>query len=247
MEERENASENEVKSEELTVTEQAAIDSARQAKRMKKRIIIVFLAMILFAVIYFTVSSIITQVKEKQEEETSYRPNTIIFYEADYEYNIMKDKDYLDLDRRPYLCDEANGVTVSVEEDQLDKQDEGFRLLYDMVQCIIRGDHEGYNALFSENYYAVEDNIPEDGFTMQQVYDIKFTKKRISEHTDGGINYTQYEYEVEYKIRKNNGTFRTDIGSDAARTQYFVISDSTKVDGEQTVLIDRILGYNVKQ
>ena len=247
MEERENASENEVKSEELTVTEQAAIDSARQTKRMKRRIIIVFLAMILFAVIYFTVSSIITQVKEKQEEETSYRPNTIIFYEADYEYNIMKDKDYLALDRRPYLCDEANGVTVSVEEDQLDKQDEGFRLLYDMVQCIIRGDHEGYNALFSENYYAVEDNIPEDGFTMQQVYDIKFTKKRISEHTDGGINYTQYEYEVEYKIRKNNGTFRTDIGSDAARTQYFVISDSTKVDGEQTVLIDRILGYNVKQ
>ena len=246
MEERKNPIENEVETETLTDIEQAAIDSARHTKKMKKRIIIVFAAMILFAVIYFAVSSIITQVKEKQDEETSYRPNTIIFYEADYDYNIMNDKGYLALDRRPYLCDEANGVTISVEEDQIDKQDEGFRLLCDMVQCIIRGDHEGYNALFSENYYAVEDNIPEDGFTMQQVYDIKFTKKRISEHTEGDISYTQYEYEVEYKIRKNNGTFRTDIGSDAARTQYFVISDSTKVDGKQVVLIDRILNYNVK-
>ena len=247
MDERENTSENEAVSTELSDIDQAAIDSARHAKKMKKRVIIVFLAMIAFAVLYFAISAIVAEVQRQKDEDTDYRPNTIIFHQADYDYDIMKDKDYLKLDRRAYLCDEATGVTISVEGDELSKQDAGFLLLYEMVQCIIRGDHEGYNALFSENYYAVEENLPEEEFTMQQVYDIKFTKVRVSEHNDSGISYTQYEYEVEYKIRKNNGTFRTDIGSDAARTQYFVMSDSTKVDGEQVVLIDRILGYNVKQ
>ena len=247
MDEREDLTEDQAHDIELSDIEQAAVDSALHAKKMKKRVIIVFAAMLAFAILYFAVSAIVAEVQRQKEEDTGYRPNTIIFHNADYDYNILKDKDYLALDRRPYFCDEATGVTISIEDEELSKQDAGFRLLYDMVQCIIKGDNKGYNALFSSNYYAVEENLPEEEFTMQQIYDIKFTKVRISEQTDGEINYTQYEYEVEYKIRKNNGTFRTDIGSDAARTQYFVMSDSTKVNGEQVVLIDRILGYNVKQ
>jgi hypothetical protein len=52
--------------------------------------------------------------------------------------------------------------------------------------------------------------------------------------------YTQYEYEVEYKIRLNDGTFRTDIGHDESKKQYFILSDSVSDD----VLIDQILDYN---
>jgi hypothetical protein len=47
---------------------------------------------------------------------------------------------------------------------------------------------------------------------------------------------------VEYRIRNNNGTFRTDIGHDESRKQYFVLSDSTSRD----VLIDQILGYKYR-
>lgn len=241
MEERENMTENTVE------LQDAARESAAHAAKIRKRIIIVFAIMLAFALLYFVVSYIVASIQEKDEDDGGYRPNTIIFHKIDYEYDILKDKDYLALDRRPYLSDASTGVTVSVSEKDLATQDEGFKLLYEMIQCIIRGDHEGYNALFSENYYSVEENAPEDEFTMQQIYDIKFTRIKVSEHTEGEIHYTQYEYEVEYKIRKNNGTFRTDIGSDASRTQYFVMSDSTVINGEQTVLIDRILKYNVKQ
>lgn len=238
MEEKENLNE------ELAGTD-AVTESAVHASKMKKRILIVFAAMLAFAVLYFAVATLVSNMqKDKADENETYRPNTIIFHEADYEYNILKDKDYLALDRTPYLCDESTGVMVSVNEDDIENQDDGFKLLCKMINCIIRGDHEGYNALFSSNYYAVEDNLPEDEFTMQQVYGIKFTRVRKSEHTENGVTYVQYEYEVEYKIRKNNGTFRTDIGSDASRKQYFVMSDSTFVNGRQVMLIDRIIGYN---
>jgi hypothetical protein len=201
--------------------------------------------MLAFAVMYFAVTSLVSKMQnDKAKEDETYRPNTIIFHEADYDYNILKDSEYLSLDRRPYLCDESTGVTVSVNEDDIETQDDGFKLLCKMINCIIRGDHKGYNALFSSNYYAVEENLPEEEFTMQQVYDIKLTRVRKSEHTEKGVTYVQYEYVVEYKIRKNNGTFRTDIGSDASRKQYFVMSDSTFVNGRQVMLIDRIIGYN---
>jgi hypothetical protein len=106
------------------------------------------------------------------------------------------------------------------------------------INAVIAGDADALNALFSENYFA--NHEPEPPFTMQRLYDIKLTK--INETLVQGEKgkYTQYEYEVEYKIRLNDGTFRTDIGHDESKKQYFVLSDS--VTGE--VLIDQILEYN---
>ena len=52
------------------------------------------------------------------------------------------------------------------------------------------------------------------------------------ESLDGGE--TRYTYALEYKIHKNNGTFRNDIGEDQ-KTQYIVITDR-----EGTLKIDAI-------
>ena len=38
-------------------------------------------------------------------------------------------------------------------------------------------------------------------------------------------NYTKYNYRLEYMIRQNNGTFRTDVGSDATLVQYITVSE----------------------
>ena len=75
---------------------------------------------------------------------------------------------------------------------------------------------------------------------MQQLYDIKLTKVKETEMSEG---YTQYEFEVEYRIRQNNGTFRNDIDEDESKKQYYVLSDSTSKD----VLIDQIQGYRYKK
>jgi hypothetical protein len=106
-----------------------------------------------------------------------------------------------------------------------------------MIECIIAGDSDGYNRLFSSNYYRNHD--PEPPFTMQQLYDIKLTKVKEFETDEG---YTQYDFEVEYRIRQNNCTFRNDIGEDESKKLYFVLSNSTS----QNVLIDQIIGYNYK-
>jgi hypothetical protein len=77
---------------------------------------------------------------------------------------------------------------------------------------------------------------------MQRLYDIKITKVNETVKSGETGKYTQYEYEVEYKIRLNDGTYRTDIGHDESKKQYFILSDSVTGD----VLIDQILDYKYK-
>ena len=66
------------------------------------------------------------------------------------------------------------------------------------------------------------------------LYDIEIEK--LGE--DKTESETRYRYDVSYKIFRNNGTFRNDIGSDASKTLYFEL---TKSGGK--VLIDKIDYY----
>jgi hypothetical protein len=99
-----------------------------------------------------------------------------------------------------------------------------------MFEAIIAGDADAYNALLSEN---IE---PKDDFTQQQVYKIHVTSIDNRDSKSDG-----YNFKVEYQIHENNGTFRTDIGSDMAKIQYFTIR---KIDGKY--LIDSITESNNK-
>jgi len=149
--------------------------------------------------------------------------------------NIMEEPGYLAMDRTVYYCDEQYGITEALDDKNRAEFGPAVAVLCEMIERIIAGDADGYNDLFSSNYY--ENNDPEPPFTMQQVYDIKLTKVKEMQTSQG---YTQYEFDVEYRIRHNNGTFRTDIDEGESRKQYFVLSDSTS----KKVLIDQILGYN---
>jgi hypothetical protein len=48
------------------------------------------------------------------------------------------------------------------------------------------------------------------------------TREEVNEE---GQSYNREIYVVEYMIRQNNGTFRTDVGSDAIRKQLVVVTD----------------------
>ena len=152
----------------------------------------------------------------------------------------MQDKEYLELNRRIYHFDERSGLTEELTDKNIAGYGPAAWVLRDAINAIIAGDADAYNALFSENYFAHND--PEAPFTMQRLYDIKITKVNESVQSGEAGKYTQYEYEVEYKIRLNDGTYRTDIGHDESKKQYFILSDS--VTGE--VLIDQILDYKYK-
>lgn len=219
-------------------------EQSRQARestqKLKRRMIVVLISLAVFTVIAIPLISYLdkldTQKKEEQVGETR-KDSTIIFYEADWELDIMEEPGYLAKDRTIYYCDAQYGLTEALDEKNRDDFGPAVMVLCEMIERIIAGDADGYNKLLSSNYF--ENHDPEPPFTMQQVYDIKLTKVK---ETNMNAEYTQYEFEVEYRIRHNNGTFRTDIGEGESRKQYFVLSDSTSKD----VLIDQILGYKYR-
>lgn len=223
-------------------------EQSRQAReatqRLKKRMIIVLICLVVFAVIALPLISYLEKLEEnpKQEEIQTVKPSTFIPYEPDWDLDIMKEPGYLALDRSVYYCDARYGITEVLDEKNQDNYGPAVTLLNRMIGYIIHGDHESYNELFSANYFKTEGNEPEAPFTMQQLYDIKLTLIKESEKNENGRKYTQYEFEVEYRIRHNDGTFRTDIDEGESKKQYFILSDS--ITGE--VQIDQILGYVFK-
>jgi hypothetical protein len=217
--------------------------AAREStRRLKRNMIIVLVCMVAFAVVAIPLINILDKLQngEDTEETGKLPPSSIIFATPDYEYDIMQDEEYLQLNRRIYHCDERSGLTEELTDKNIGGYGPAARVLREAINAIIAGDADAYNSLFSDNYYA--NNEPESPFTMQRLYDIKITKVNETIKSGEKGKYTQYEYEVEYKIRLNDGTFRTDIGHDESKKQYFILSDSVTGD----VLIDQILDYNYR-
>ena len=217
--------------------------AAREStRRLKRNMIIVLVCMVAFAVVAIPLINVLDKLQngEDTEETGKLPPSSIIFATPDYEYDIMQDEEYLQLNRRIYHCDERSGLTEELTDKNIGGYGPAARVLREAINAIIAGDADAYNSLFSDNYYA--NNEPESPFTMQRLYDIKITKVNETIKSGEKGKYTQYEYEVEYKIRLNDGTFRTDIGHDESKKQYFILSDSVTGD----VLIDQILDYNYR-
>lgn len=217
--------------------------AAREStRRLKRNMIIVLVCMVAFVVVAIPLINILDKLQngENTEETGKLPPSSIIFATPDYEYDIMQDEEYLQLNRRIYHCDERSGLTEELTDKNIGGYGPAARVLREAINAIIAGDADAYNALFSDNYYV--NNEPESPFTMQRLYDIKITKVNETVKSGEKGKYTQYEYEVEYKIRLNDGTFRTDIGHDESKKLYFILSDSVTGD----VLIDQILAYNYR-
>lgn len=224
---------------ETTNFEEQARKAQADARRLKRRILVVFLCLLVFMAIAIPLISFIEnrESQSSQGEAETHRSPSISFCTPDYDYDIMQDSEYLSLNRYFFYEDLTSGITVMLDDTNRNSYGPAVVTLMNMIEAIIAGDNEAYNQLFSDDYYSVYD--PEDEFTMQQVYDIKISKRSTSEVTsESGGTYTQYDFVVEYKIHKNNGTFRTDIGHDESRKQIFILSDS----GSNTALIDDI-GY----
>ena len=219
--------------------------SAReQTKKLKRIIIITFCVMLAFMVLYLAFSAFLSESMTETlygyfpwlenwltgGAGNEYQGNdfTIIFYPIDYEYNILKDKEYLELDRKIYYYASSDqlGSMIELDDSNRDKQAVGVTLLCEMVDSIIMGDADTYNAFFSDYYFEHKELEPDPGFTMTQLYDIKITnfgQKAVSDKKLG--EYTEYHFVLQYSIHKNNGTFRSDIGSDGNAATYIIITD----------------------
>lgn len=148
------------------------------------------------------------------------------FYEPDYEADILSDDEYLSLDRS-FLY--KIGAVTTVLDGKNGSSDRVVEFIADYINTLIMGDYESYSSFFSEKYKS-NNEIPEK-FTMQRIYNITI-EKLDEEYVEGHYIYT---YWLKYSISKNDGTLRSDMGSDASKPQYLII---TEQDG--SFLIDEI-------
>ena len=136
-------------------------------------------------------------------------------------FDIMEYDEYLELDRTVYRNDKKSGIKVSVSPDEYDIYGEQFELVCLVLDSVIAGDAETYNSFMGSK------SLKKSAFTQQQIYDIEISPYSNQIITDkDGAAYTEYVFEVRYKIHENNGTYRNTVDSDMTRPVYFVINDS---------------------
>lgn len=198
-----------------------------QRSRSKKIIIAIFCAIIALIILCFAIMGMINQYYNKQTDDNNDQ-GTLIFHEADFERNILLDKNYLDLDRVIRYENTANGITVAMSKDDLSEvpteQKNYLYLACEFIDLAINGDYNAFNELFSDEYVEAGGELKLK-FTMQQLYDIKITYITASNFVEGDTTVNYYDYWIEYKIRQNNGTFRHDMESDCSRKEYLRISN----------------------
>lgn len=201
------------------------------SKKLLFRICIGLAATIVALIAVLWIIDLVEQGNNKYEEEVI----DYLFYPADFKENIYEDEDYQELMRGNYLsyCDSDTNITYGIVRGQTSQYSADVSYMVEHIYAIIEGNHEAYNACFSDAYYA-SGRKPKEPFTMQKLYNILINRMSVETVSDTTGNYTKYVYAVTYQIYENNGTFRRDIG-DGAKTQYIVLTDRT---GE--LLIDSI-------
>ena len=163
--------------------------------------------------------------------QSEYDPieTTILYHKADFSENIYDDSVYLELLGPYVMYYKKDDVEISLTENDLEKQGIWAEFFYDYVEVIKNGDNTTYNSYFFDEYYKTHQKMSE--FTMQKIYDLRV------EELDVNVNLDENEYDwvyknglepvcfnVKYKIRHNNGTFRMGVSSDTYQSQLYILA-----------------------
>ena len=208
-------------------------DLRKKSQKMKKRILIIFGALVALILILFGSIVLIERLLTGSADKT---PKTDYEFYPEYEGNILTFEEYLELDRQVYYCNDPSGygLTQAVTLDNRKDFDENVLFLFDFIQTIINGDAEGYNACFNDTFFKAQE--PKQDFSQQMVYNIEITFQSKITDTDGSELVT---YRLEYMIHRNDGSFRRDVGSDAIRPQTVTL----RVSNEGQILIEKLLTH----
>ncbi len=198
----------------------------------KRSELIIIMIIALIAVITISCIGAVALLSKSGKPEETPDPS-FTFYEADFEYDIMKDEKYLDLDRTVRFEDPETRITVALDGGRIDEvptdQHKAVQVILDFINYAIMGKTDELNSLFSDEYIDADGAVKSD-FTMQQLYNIKITYVTTSSQTVNGDTQVSYDYWLEYMIRMNNGTFRHDMDSDCVRKEYVRITERERVN-----------------
>ena len=145
----------------------------------------------------------------------------IEFADAALSLDPASDSEYMSLNRAIYYVQKGT-TTIKTElgEEDYAHYSKAVRRIITMIKTMLDGDAESYNALFSPEYLAAAGK--EDGFTKQKLYDISIIEYSVSAAVPTGYEKVSL-YGLAYKIKDNNGSLRSDMGSDAELEQHLTI------------------------
>jgi hypothetical protein len=146
--------------------------------------------------------------------------------------NIFENAQYLAQNRTVYFCDSTTGYEYTTPITDEDRSSFNAEVIFaeTYLNTVILGDAAALREMCSPSYLE-KNSIPE--FTQQMLYDLCIYTHRTEHSEDGGRLVT---YKLMYKIYQNNGTYRSDVGSDGARPEYLVLKVSA--DGSSIKIYD---------
>jgi len=208
---------------------------AAQSKKMRKKLLMgLGIAVAALVVLFLTVTLVDFLIKKSNSRVPE---GDYTFYPT-YEGDIFENPQYMSLDRQIYYCENpaGDGIKQAVNEENLTDFDLNVAFLYLYLQSINYGDAEMYNAYFNENYY--KENQPQAEFSPQMIYNTEICYQATE--NDGADKLVTYS--LSYMIYRNDGSFRRDIGSNAARPQLITL----RVNEAGNISIERLITrYNV--
>jgi hypothetical protein len=209
-------------------------------KRSKKRAVI-FASVVLSLFVVLSIATAIDWDSLFSKEDRD-RDSWVHYYDdryftvPDFTADITEDAEYMT------QYDSVPRFTVGNERTQLEDVLPVYKLpcslLSDYFALVKRGDYEKYYTLFTESYEKTHGDINFFTkrpliFTMQKLYDIEVTFMKSELPKDGALSgYAVYYFNVSYRIKDNDGTFRRDIRSDESNTLLFEIVEK---DGKAAI------------
>lgn len=197
-------------------SEEDEIEEIIRKNRKTKRIVLIAIAAAL--VLVFIAAFIPGLFYDDGSEYREYEPvdPSELYETKDEDFDIMEYEEYLSFDRNIYFLEgnEENYTKNAITFSDAEELGEDIALAYELLECIIYGDYDGYNAI-------VSDNLAKESFTQQQLYDMTLKRDKAN---DG----YEYAVRVEYKIHENNGSYRNNILPDSSRYQIYCMK---RVDG----------------
>ncbi len=192
--------------------------------KTKKRIVLIVCVLL---VIIAAVGAIYMYFNETEPEEfvasfvynSDYTPPSHIFYTPE-NVDIFTDPDYIKV--VPYIYYTNNSLTVCITDEDYSSYGPMMELFGKYFDALKLGDTSLFNSLHSERYF--KNNYKWEEIAPQRIYDIHIEylfEKDMTDELYGEV--TKYVYKTNYMIMKNDGTFRSDIGSDASRPLYLEI------------------------
>lgn len=211
---------------------------------MKKKQKIALVAIILMLVI--TIAGVVYLQNDKPDEmafissfvyDYDVEHPSYVFYTPDYDADIMSDEDYLK--QVPYVYYTSGGMTECITEENYSEYGPLVEFFGEYFDSLKAGDTDTYISLHSDRFF--ENNYKPYQIAPQRLYNIRIeliASARVDDPEYGNVEKAIVE--TSYMIMKNDGTFRSDIGSDSSRKQYLEI-----VYDDNNVFIDAV-GYSFK-